>query len=69
MCIQNEYYPKLIDTYQTADFTLLREKASDMISKAESADLKSALNNIITKIDVLKNVVVPAEGDSIVPVK
>ncbi len=63
----NEYFPKLIDTYPKDDFSVMREKASDMVNKAESPELKAALNNIIGKIDALKIVPTPTGADSLSP--
>lgn len=63
----NEYFPKLIDTYPKDDFSQLREKATDMLNKSESTEVKAALNNIITKIDALKIVPEPSNTDSLSP--
>lgn len=50
----NEYFPALIDKYPAANYDEMKTKTMDMINKAKSADLKAALNNILTKINSLK---------------
>lgn len=50
----NEYFPALIDAYPNANYTQMRSKAEDMLNKAESPDLKTALTNLIAKIDANK---------------
>lgn len=47
----NEYFPPLIDKYPNANFMGMKEKSNNMLNKAKSESLKSALTVIIAKID------------------
>lgn len=60
----NEYFPQLIEKYSNANYMRMREKANDMLNKAESPDLKTALTNLIAKIDANKAAV---EAAKVVP--
>ena len=50
----NEYFPKLINKYPNSDYSEMKTKSQDMISKATSKELRLALTSIISKIDGLK---------------
>lgn len=49
--VLNEYYPPLIDKYPNANYSGMKQKASNMLNKAKSESLKNVLTTIISKID------------------
>ena len=49
--VLNEYFPALIEKYPTANYSGMKEKAADMLKKAQADNLKSSLSGIIAKID------------------
>jgi hypothetical protein len=61
--VLNEFFPSLIAKYPNANYTRLREKATDMEAKATSPELKAALANIIAKIDANKAAVEAAKAE------
>jgi hypothetical protein len=52
--VLNEFFPALIVKYPNANYSGMKEKATDMLNKAQDANLKAALTNIIDKIDANK---------------
>lgn len=47
----NEYFPALITKYPNANYSAMKEKANAMLAKTGSPEVKTALTNLVAKID------------------
>jgi hypothetical protein len=53
----NTYYPKLLETFPKADYSRMKEYALKLGPKMKSPAIKSALDNVIDKINLLPSAV------------
>jgi hypothetical protein len=47
----NEYFPMVIDKFPDANFNEMTKKAKDMLKKTESQKVKTALSNLLSKLE------------------